>query len=113
MTDEFNGFIYGMSSEDKMEVGRKQDQGKERWSLIPAGTIKQVLSVLEFGAVRYEVDNWMHVPDARRRYYDAMMRHVEAWWLGEVKDADSGLPHLAHAVACLLFLMWFEEKKDA
>ena len=90
------------------ELGRKDDTTKPRWSLLPYGTIVQVIGVLEFGAKKYEVGNWKHVPDARTRYYDATMRHLEWWWLGQENDPESGLPHLAHAVCCLLFLMWFD-----
>ena len=93
-------------------LGTKGDKGKPRWSLLPAGTIAQVIKVLEFGVARYAVDNWMHVEDPKRRYYDAAMRHLQAWWGGEKMDPDSGLPHLAHAVCCGLFLMWFDERKD-
>lgn len=94
------------------EKGRKDDSTKPRWSLLPRNTITEVIKVLEFGAKKYQVDNWQHVPDARTRYYDAVMRHVEAWWLGEQNDPESKLPHLAHAACCLLFLMWFD-RKDA
>lgn len=89
----------------------KKDDGKQRWSLLPADTIRSIIAVLEFGAVKYQVDNWQHVPDARRRYYDATMRHVAAWWGGEKNDPETGLPHLAHAATCLLFLMWFDERE--
>lgn len=91
-------------------LGDKHDKGKMRWSLLPRWTIAQVIAVLEFGANRYGVDNWMHVPDARRRYYDAAMRHIDAWLHGETDDPESGLPHLAHATCCLLFLMWFDKQ---
>lgn len=90
----------------------KKDENKPRWSLLPAGTIERIVAVLEFGAKKYQVDNWQGVPDARRRYYDAVMRHVEAWWGGEKNDPETGLPHLAHAATCLLFLMWFDNEKD-
>lgn len=90
----------------------KKDKGKPRWSLLPAGTIRQVIDVLEFGAKKYSVGNWVTVPNARTRYYDAVMRHVEAWWSGEKNDPETGLPHLAHAATCLLFLMWFDNEKD-
>lgn len=111
---EFSGFVYGMSSKgtDQMEPGTKDDRGKPRWSLIPKYTLPYVVSVLEFGANRYKVDNWQHVGNARTRYYDAAMRHIEAWWLGEKNDPESNLPHLAHATACLLFLLWFEKDAD-
>ncbi len=56
------------------------------------------------------VNNWQKVPDARRRYYDAAMRHIDSWFGGEVKDSETGLPHLAHAVCCLLFLIWFDSE---
>lgn len=102
-------------SECRQRTIDKNDKGKPRWSLIPSGTLSQIIKVLEFGAAFYQVDNWQGVPDARRRYYDATMRHVEAWWKGELKDSETGLPHLAHAATCLLFLMWFDdwEKNDA
>ena len=91
--------------------GTKQDSNKPRWSLLPADTIPEVIDVLEFGAARYSPGNWAHVPDARTRYYDAMMRHIEAWWRGEKADPDSGKPHLAHACCCILFLLAFDKVK--
>lgn len=92
-------------------VGRKADKGKPRWSLLPRGAVQQVVSVLEFGAQKYAPENWKLVSDARTRYYDALHRHVEAWWCGERIDPDSGLHHLAHAACCLLFLLWFDTKR--
>lgn len=89
-------------------LGLKKDQGKVRWSLLPKGVITTILQVLEFGATKYAVDNWQHVEDHERRYYDATMRHIEAWRAKETNDPESGLPHLAHAVCCLMFLMWFD-----
>jgi hypothetical protein len=38
-------------------------------------------------------------------YYDAAMRHIMTWWEGEDTDPDSGLPHLAKAMACLTILL--------
>lgn len=91
-------------------LGTKLDQTKPRWSLLPSGTIAQVIAVLEFGAKKYAVNGWIEVPDAKTRYYDAAMRHLDAWHRGEVNDDESGLPHLAHAACCLLFLLWFDGK---
>ena len=94
-----------------VNIGRKYDNNKPRYSLLPMGTINQVVQVLEYGASdKYEVDNWQKIPDARRRFYDAAMRHIDAWWNGEKIDKESKLPHLAHAICCLLFLMWFDNK---
>lgn len=91
-------------------IGTKLDNDKLRWSLLPSGTIAQVIAVLEYGAKKYAVNNWIEVPDARTRYYDAAMRHLDAWRGSEVNDSESGLPHLAHAACCILFLLWFDGK---
>ena len=88
--------------------GRKDDQGKPRWSLFPKGTLLEVAKVLTFGAGKYDDDNWMKVPNAKKRYYDAFNRHVDAWWRGERNDPETGLHHLASATCCLLFLMWLD-----
>ena len=69
---------------------------------------------MEFGAAKYGQDNWQRVPEARQRYFDAAMRHLLAWWDGERLDAESGLPHLAHAGCCILFLLWADrDAKEA
>ena len=34
----------------------------------------------------------------------AAARHVVAYLAGETKDPESGLPHLAHAVTCLMIV---------
>lgn len=114
---ELRGHCRECDKLDAKEQGRKDDSAKIRYSLLPVGTVNQVVQVLEYGAsTKYEIDNWQKVPSARTRYYDAAMRHIDAWWNGELLDLDKGdqkgshLPHLAHAICCLMFLMWFDSE---
>jgi hypothetical protein len=92
-------------------VGRKDDTGKPRWSLLPWISVAAVVVVLEYGARKYAPNNWQHVVGPQERYFDAAMRHLYAWRCGEHADQESGCSHLAHAATCLLFMIWFEEKK--
>lgn len=92
--------------------GKKFDTGKLRWSLLPEGVVEDVIKVLEYGAQKYAPDNWKHVPDSTTRYYDAAMRHIDAWWRGEAEDGETGQSHLAHAMCCLMFLMWLEKQNE-
>ena len=85
--------------------GMKFDKEKPRWELLPMASITEVVDVLTYGARKYDDDNWRQVPDRRRRYYAAALRHIVAWWSGELKDPESGYHHLAHAMCCLIFLM--------
>jgi hypothetical protein len=93
-------------------IGMKFDGRKPRWSLLPRGAVLQIIEVLEFGAAKYAENNWQHVENGRQRYYDALMRHMEAWWLGEKTDPESKLSHLAHAGCCLVFLLWLDRDID-
>jgi hypothetical protein len=88
--------------------GRKDDAEKARWDLLPFDAAAAVVAVLTFGARKYAPDNWLVVPDARRRYLAAALRHLTAWAQGEKLDPESGHPHLAHAGACILFLLAFD-----
>lgn len=90
----------------KIKLGRKFDQGKLRWSLLPWEAVRQIVDVLEYGATKYAPDNWKHVGNWRERYFNAMQRHILAWWGGEQNDPETGLHHLAHAGCCLVFLLW-------
>jgi hypothetical protein len=42
---------------------------------------------------------------AWHRPFGACMRHLWAWWRKENLDPETGLPHLAHAACCILFLL--------
>lgn len=88
--------------------GTKHDAGKLQWSLLPWQAVKEIVAVLTFGARKYAPDNWKKVENPKDRYFDAMMRHIEAWKEGEQRDPESKLHHLAHACCCALFMMWFE-----
>ncbi len=92
--------------------GRKDDSGKPRWDLLPFGALEEVARVLTFGARKYADDNWKKVPDLRRRYLAASLRHVYSWRKGEAKDPETGLHHLAHAACCLLFVLSYEVGMD-
>lgn len=83
--------------------GVKYDTGKRQWSLLPWRGAEEVVRVLEFGADKYTPDNWRRV--ASERYLDAAFRHLIAHARGEYEDTESGLPHLAHATSCLLFML--------
>jgi hypothetical protein len=99
---------------DKLKEGRKDDQGKRRWHRIPWKALARVVDVLEYGAKKYAPDNWRKVSDPHKRYWDAAMRHLIDWQGGELCDKESGLPHLAHAVCDVLFLLAFgEESRDS
>ena len=84
----------------------KYDTDKPRWSLLPFKQVEQVVDVLTIGAKKYDDDNWKTVTPMYDRYFSACMRHLAAWRCGERKDPETGKSHLAHAVCCILFLMW-------
>lgn len=83
----------------------KYDAGKPDWTLVPFSALVPVIRVLEFGARKYSRGGWRLVPQGDRRYLAAAFRHLTAFSDGETHDAESGLPHLAHAACCLLFLL--------
>ena len=89
--------------------GRKFDQEKLRWDLVPWDSVEQIVDVLTYGAKKYAPDNWKSVPEGRTRYFAALCRHLFAWWRGEKIDPESGKPHLAHAGCCVLFLLFIDK----
>ena len=92
--------------------GRKDDTGKADWTLMPFKALEPVVRVLEFGAYKYGRENWKSVQTPRRRYLAAAYRHLNSITDGEWPDKESNLPHAAHAICCLLFLLWFGEEEN-
>ena len=86
------------------EQGRKFDSGKLRYDLIPVLAQEEVVKVVTLGAEKYDPENWKRVPEGRRRYYAAAMRHMEAWRKGEKQD-EIGTHHIANAISNLMFIL--------
>ena len=96
--------------------GAKLDAGKVRPSLIFNDMPRALLAVAEvatFGANKYSDGGWQHVPDALKRYTDAMDRHRLKEFTECRYDHDSELTHAAHlawnALARLELLLRDEE----
>lgn len=91
-------------------AGRKNDDGKLRWDLVPYDILEHAVSVLTHGAKKYDDWNWQNLKDGEDRYFAATMRHLTAHRQCEFDDEESGLPHLAHALASLMFCFWHAER---
>jgi hypothetical protein len=90
--------------------GVKHDSGKLPEHLASPVSHKRLLEVLRFGAGKYNERNWEAGMDWSR-LYAAAERHLHSWWAGESNDSETGLSHLAHALACLHFLNHYEHLK--
>ena len=67
-------------------------------------TIYGCLALLS-GMLKYGRSNWRVKGVLASVYVDATKRHLNAWFEGQDMDVDSGLPHLAHALASLAVLV--------
>lgn len=96
----------GKTRGELKERGVKHDDGKLRMDLIPPVAMRQLGAVLAYGAAKYGDDNWKNHEnrDGQRRHVAALLRHLTAWQAGELWDDESGLHHLAHALANAAFI---------
>jgi len=92
----------------------KNDKEKPTFDLLPIELLADVNKVLEHGRDKYGLNNWCK-PDGFKysRCYNALLRHMFAWWRGEDNDKETGISHLAHAMCNLIFLMYhFKNNKQ-
>lgn len=97
--------------------GKKYDQGKPQLSLLDYGFLEGIAKIREYGVEKYnDPESWKHVPDALKRYKDAMLRHLFAFLDGKELDEESGLRHWDHFKCNVMFIDYFlkqpEPKKD-
>jgi len=78
---------------------------KPKISSTPVRAIREMGEVFELGAKKYGRYNWRIHQVAATVYYDAAWRHLTAWFEGEDIDPESGVSHLAHAMACMAILL--------
>lgn len=89
--------------QQKDEPGKKFDAGKPRMELLSSAAITDLAKVLTFGAQKYDAHNWRKGM-SWSRLIGAALRHLTAFNNGEDNDPETGLPHTAHAMCCLMFL---------
>lgn len=108
-------FIHLQEKEENVEqstLGRKYDDGKLRYDLIPSECMEALARILTYGANKYEANNWQNLEDYYNRYYAANERHIQKWRQGEDYDQESGELHLAHAFTNVCFLLWKKLKEN-
>lgn len=90
-------------------MGVKNDRGKDRFDYLPSDALAAINEVLVYGATKYEPRNWEKGMKWTRPA-NAALRHMFAWLRGEKNDPETGLSHLNHAGACILFLIAYEQR---
>ena len=88
---------------------QKFDQDKLRVDLVPPEAIAELAKVLAFGAAKYGDYNWLQGMKWSR-VYAAAVRHLLAWYGGEVEDPESKLSHLSHALCNIVFLITYANR---
>lgn len=74
-------------------------------SNVPMNVIMELGVAMLEGAMKYGRFNWRPAGARASVYYDALQRHMTAWWdEGENIDADSGISHITKAIATLVVL---------
>lgn len=73
--------------------------------LVPPSAKYFLALALEDGAKKYGPYNWRDKGISISTYKAAAERHLDAFWDGEELAADSGVHHIAHAMACCALLL--------
>jgi|WetSurMetagenome_2_1015567.scaffolds.fasta_scaffold02376_10 hypothetical protein len=95
---------------EKLINAHHKKLGNTQWRLLPWKELEEVVNVFMYGNTKYEEDDWKNVPNKKSIYFDAMMRHIVAWKTTTARD-ESDFSHLAHAMACILILLWSENNE--
>lgn|SRR5574343_303346 len=90
---------------EKSDKGSKHDSEKPSITLVPSEAILGIANALSYGARKYERYNFRRGIE-HSRLLDAAMRHLLAILGGEDIDAESGNPHIHHAMASLAMYEW-------
>lgn len=74
-------------------------------STVPSQFIMGTGLAMMEGHLKYGGHNFRVAGVKYSVYYNALFRHMMAWWEGEEVDPDSGLSHLYKASACIAILV--------
>lgn len=111
---DVDSFIKGWESANKdgsktviqglLQNAKRDNQGKLQWSQIEFSLMEDMVRALEHGAAKYDRNNWRKghpITDIA----DSVLRHLFAFMSGEDNDQESGVSHLGHIQANIMFMM--------
>lgn len=112
---EFSDFqIQNLQKPNSEEVritsntGGSKGQKLAQLGALDPNALMEIAKVAGFGTQKYDRYNFLKGYDWSLSY-DALQRHLHAFWSGIDKDEESGLPHLAHAGwHCLAMLAFMQ-----
>ena len=91
----------------------KDSEGKPKVNLVYYSLMTEIAAVREYGLNKYpHRESWQDVP--REEYFDAAIRHLmkakaaeydDSSYADNMFDEESGLLHLSHAAADIMFLI--------
>lgn len=73
--------------------------------LVPPSAKHFLAQALADGAKKYGPYNWRDASISVSVYKAAAERHLDAFWDGEDNAPDSGIHHVAHAMACCALIL--------
>lgn len=71
---------------------------------VPAPVLLELGVAMAEGAMKYGRHNYRAIGVRASVYYDAVLRHMTAWWEGENVDPDSGINHITKTIAGLVVI---------
>lgn len=106
----------GIKQDNGLNIAFKYDGGKPRMDLIDPAFAEDLAAVLTMGSDKYDEtkrvcdNNWRQGGMRWGQVYASLQRHLHAFWRGEDTDQESGLSHLAHAAANVMFLHYYSRR---
>ena len=98
------------------EGAMRSDRGKPRLAEVLAALdpdfLEGMLQVLEYGAKKYDWNNWQKGMDWTR-VLNSMTRHSAALAKGEDFDEESGLAHEFHVAVNAMFMTYYKKEHKA
>ena len=86
----------------------RYNEGKPKWSLVHYDSLIPMIRVLEFGAEKYEKENWKKELDLKE-ILESMQRHLAKLMDGEEFDSESGISHMGHIQCNAMFYNFHKE----
>lgn len=70
------------------------NEKKDKYSLLPADGLRAMAAIMTLGLERHEADAWKK--RSATEFYDAAMRHLNAWACGEKNNPHTKMHHFYH-----------------